>query len=109
MSAIARLKEEIRQRRQSSGSFNAFNPSQRFDENELTVLPKKPKNKTPLLVVDRESKRSLHRQSEQEKRKNGKGGVAQYEDDSSSDEDDGEEQKTEIKKIPWAEMYLAGT
>lgn len=98
MSAIAKLKGQIRQKKQQHGSFNIFQPHQAADENELTILPRKPKSKAPILVVEQESKRSLHRHSREEKKKNGKG-VLQEDDDSDSEEEDEGEKK--IERLPW--------
>lgn len=105
MSAISRLKGEIRQKQHSKGSFNAFRDLYHPDNKNLTILPKKPRTKAPLLVVDKETKRSLRRTSKASSSHQTGEGKLREEDptvfgDGDTDEEE-EEKEATVKRVPW--------
>lgn len=108
MSAIKRLKDEIRQSQMEKGSFNAFRDLNHPDRTSHVVLPKKPHTKEKIMVVDKESKRSRRttskgRQgSKQDKLKERDTTVFGDNDTDSEEEDEkGEAKKATVKRIPW--------
>lgn len=105
MSAISRLKGEIRQKQHTRGSFNAFRDLYQPDNKNLTILPKKPRTKEPLLVVNKESKRSLRRTSKaSSSHQTGQGKLREEDSTVFGDEDTDEEEDAKeatVRRIPW--------
>lgn len=108
MSAIKRLKDEIRQSQMEKGSFNAFRDLQHPDRNSHVVLPKKKHTKEKIMVVDRESKRSRRvtskgRQGSKQDKLKEEDTTVFGDNDTDSEEDDGEgeDEKATVKRVPW--------
>jgi len=109
MSAIKRLKDEIRQSQLEKGSFNAFRDLHHPDKAGYVVLPKKSHTKEKIMVVDKESKRSRRttskgRQGTKQDKLKEKDTTVFGDNDTDSEEDDddvGGEKKATIKRVPW--------
>ena len=114
MSAIKRLKDEIRQSQMEKGSFNAFRDLQHPDRERYVVLPKKSHTKEKIMVVDKETKRSRracskgHQGSKHDKLKEQDTTVFGDNDTDSEEEDEesGGRKKATVKRVPWGPQEI---